>query len=150
MRKKGLAIILVLSHLLCVLFGYCIGSVRISFEESMPETRENTQATVAESAKQTLPITEFVVETVAATTEETNLTEPETTEATDSATVVPETTQPPTETQTPATTPVAPQPPVETQPSATEPPATNPPVTEYPAVTPGQPDNSNKTPEEEV
>lgn len=99
MNKKTLTLLLVISHLLCILLGYCIAMMGPAAEEAAPPAEESTIGT--ETTQATENPTEAVTE--AAATEE-----------------AAEETEPVTEPR--ETTPVYTQPPA-TQPPVAEPPA---------------------------
>lgn len=137
---KKMIPVLITTHLLCVLLGFCLGAILTKLERipepAMP-TEIGTETTVEieniEAAEQTVPTenTTVVTEAVEVTTEATEAVE-EITEATETADIpvyVPSVTNPPA-TQSPVTEPSA------TQPPAPEPSATQPPAPEQPATQP--------------
>ena len=109
MKKRVLIPILVVTHLLCLAFGYGIGASRTAAVEEA--TAEPT--TIPETTEATVPI------------EETTIPTEETEKATEETAAQ----------NVPVYTPVATIPPA-TQPPATEPPATNPPATDPPETQP--------------
>ncbi len=130
MNKKKLTTLLVITHLLCILLGYCIAKIQCGPGDISEPTEVTAEASPIDTEKPTeaidAPMEESVKEVV--TTEETVGATEET-----EANAVPEETVPAT--QPPATQPPAPEPPT-TVPPATEPPATEPPATVPPATQP--------------
>ena len=127
MNKKTIAILLIISHLLCILLGYCIAKIQPVKEAELPAEESTTEEVTTEATETpTTEATEEVTEALA--TEESTEAAEETEETQKPTETVPVYTQPPA-TNPPATQPPATEPPA-TQPPATETPATQPPVTE--------------------
>lgn len=123
MNKKVLAVVLILTHLLCIVLGYCIAAMHFASAASAGSTTDVTETGTLESMTQKIPDeTEIKEYTIA--TEET----PISTEATEESIEVTEATE--TE-DNPVYTPPVTAPPA-TQPPTTEPPATQPPAVETP------------------
>ena len=124
MRKKILILIFVLSHFLCILFGYCIASSQMRCLGSAGETQSEPQEKNIRTKEHDITTTEAVTETMA-TTEETNTVQFEIIERTEDT--------------------------IPSQTTVPEPTTVDPPVTEAPVEIPEQGQNEGyKTPEEEV
>ena len=150
MSKNVLAVILILTHLLCIVLGYCIAAMFFASVESAESTTDVTETGTLESMTQTISDkTEIKEYTIA--TEETLIF----TEATEESTGATEVTEATEAERIPVYTPSGTTPPA-TQPPATEPSVTQPPVTEPPATQPpsAQPpeqgSNDNQTPEDDL
>lgn len=114
MNKKTMTILLAITHLLCILLGYCIATIRIATNVEVEPTEAATVVKIDEDTEptenQTIPTEETKKDAVSKEAEE---------PAGETKTEVP------TETM-----------PVYTQPSVVQPEATQPPVTEPPATQP--------------
>lgn len=139
MNKKALISLLIITHFLCIVLGYCVASIHTKASNPIAETVDTTKSEQEEGLEQTIPSsTESSLDLVIENTED--IDPSETTETPELPSDVP-TTEPsapiptPPVTEPPATQPPVTEPPV-TLPPVTEPPATQPPVTEPPATTP--------------
>ena len=132
MKRSTLATILVLSHLLCVVFGYCIASIQKKYVGLPADTATTTHSIPTESTEQTVFTTERAIDTTEEPAIETSATVPA---APQPSVTTPSTTVPPVTTP-PATEPPVPEVPA-TTPPVTESPATQPPATEAPGGNPG-------------
>lgn len=145
MKRSTLATILVLSHLLCVVFGYCIASIQKKYVGLPADTATTTHSIPTESTEQTVFTTERAIETTEEPAIETIAEETKATEEIETSATVPAAPQPsvttPSATVPPVTTPPATEPPVPevpaTTPPVTESPATQSPATEAPGGNPG-------------
>lgn len=129
---KKIIPVLILTHLLCILLGFCLGTNLVA-QKTIPEATITTETEIPETEEYT-----FLIETTEQTIP---------TEETIAATEAPEEATEAAKAQyVPVYTPVATTPPA-TQPPATEPPSTHPPATQPPAQG-GNQNISGETPED--